>query len=264
MTAMGLRHALVAILVAGCAKGASHGPGSGPEVTADAGCNGPCDTDGDGVPDDVDQCPGTPMGQTVNKFGCADSQLTPVLETAFPPYGLTWTNTGDLGRPGGLTWTYTGIQRGDLFHIWWIVCDDPATPCGVSLDAATIAPTEGWQLDLTDSNLTAGKLVETNATQIALADGTMPALTGRLTLTIVDATNAPIPIGAVATLGVPARLGAYGAEITGTTYTVVAIIEVQAAGTTTWTPYLDYYDAAATPMTGGSTAVSFGGSFYDK
>ena len=52
----------------------------------------------------------------------------------FPPFGLTWTPSGELGRAGGLTWTYTGIQRGDLFHIWWVVCDDPGMPCGLSLD----------------------------------------------------------------------------------------------------------------------------------
>jgi hypothetical protein len=163
-----------------------------------------------------------------------------------------------------LTWTYAGIGRGDLFHIWWIVCDDPTTPCGVTLAGSAVGASEGWQVDATDSDLANGKLVETNATQILLADGTMPALTGRLTLTIVDGNSAPVPVATVGTLGVPARLGQYGAEITGTSFTAVALIEVQAAGTTTWTPYLDYYDAAATPMTGGGTAVSFGGSFYDK
>ena len=50
------------------------------------------------------------------------------------PRSETWTSTGELGRVGGLTWTYTGIDRGDLFHIYWIVCDDPAEPCGLSLD----------------------------------------------------------------------------------------------------------------------------------
>lgn len=30
----------------------------------------PPDSDGDGVPDDKDQCPGTPLGATVDEFGC--------------------------------------------------------------------------------------------------------------------------------------------------------------------------------------------------
>ena len=112
--------------------------------------------------------------------------------------------------------------------------------------------------------LSAGTLVFINATHILLADGTMPALTGRLTMTIVDGNNAPIPFADVATLMVPARLGTYGAEIPGTAFTVVAVIEVQPVGGTTWTPFLDYYDAASTPVAGGDAQVSFGGSFYDK
>ena len=32
----------------------------------------------------------------------------------------------------------------------------------------------------------------------------------------------------------------------------------------TWTPYLDYYDAAPTPVVGGGVTTSFGGSFYAK
>jgi hypothetical protein len=39
---------------------------------------------------------------------------------------------------------------------------------------------------------------------------------------------------------------------------------VQDTTTTTWTPYLDYYDAAPTPVAGMGTTTSFGGSFYDK
>ncbi|MFO7494189.1 MAG: VWA domain-containing protein, partial [Desulfobacterales bacterium] len=31
---------------------------------------GPLDSDGDGVPDDIDQCPDTPKGATVNEVGC--------------------------------------------------------------------------------------------------------------------------------------------------------------------------------------------------
>jgi hypothetical protein len=268
---MGMRVlAILALSCASCAKGgSSNGTGDGGGAgdggsTADASCGDLCDSDNDGVPNGTDQCPNTQLGETVNSVGCADDQLTAMLENNFPPYGLAWTSGGDLGRAGGLTWTYANINRGDLFHIWWIVCDDPATPCGVTLDGTSVGATEGWQVDAADSDLANGKLVETNATHIGLADGTMPALTGRLTLTIVDANSAPIPIATVGTLMVPARLGAYGAEITGTAFKAMAIIEVEPAASTTWTPYLDYYDAAPTPPAGGSTAVSFGGSFYDK
>ena len=36
---------------------------------------GQLDTDGDGVTDDVDQCPDTPNGEAVDAYGCSDSQL---------------------------------------------------------------------------------------------------------------------------------------------------------------------------------------------
>jgi serine protease AprX len=35
----------------------------------------PLDTDGDGVTDDLDQCPGSPSGEQVDAAGCADSQI---------------------------------------------------------------------------------------------------------------------------------------------------------------------------------------------
>lgn len=264
-----LRIAPTILIVAGCAKGTAgapdgggHGGGSGP--TADASCGQLCDHDHDGVVDGSDQCPDTPANAKVNLVGCADSQLTPTLEPTFPPYGLTWTPSGDLGKAAGLTWTYTGIDRKDLFHIYWLVCDDPATPCGLSLDGPIDVQTESWQLSAFDSDLTGGKLVFTNATHILLADGTTPALTGRLTVTITDASNAPIRFAPVASLGLTARMAQYAAEITGTGFKVVALAEVQDTSTATWTPYIDYYNAAPTPTAGGDTHTSFGGSFYDK
>ena len=262
-------------IVAGCAKAAQQGPtdagggsgdAAGPTVDAPPSCGDLCDQDGDGVPDGSDQCADTPSGEPVNPDGCADSQLTPTLEPTFPPYGLTWTTGGDLGRAGGLSWTYTDIARGDLFHIYWIVCDDPATPCGLSLDGMIDQPAEGWQFSATDSDLPNGKLVFTNATQIVLADSSTVPLTGRLTVTIVAAGN-PVAFADVATLGVPARSGEYGAEIKGTGFTVTALGEVEDATNQVWTPYLDYYDAAPTPDTGDAglnVYTSFGASFYDK
>jgi len=192
-----------------------------------------------------------------------DVPRTPHLESKFPPYGLTWTPTGDLGRAGGLTWTYTGIQRGSLMHIDWIVCDDPTMPCGVSLDGPITMTTE-WTLDTTDSNLPGGKLVYTNTTAIDTDDaGTIP-LSGRLTVTIAGPGNTILPFTTVAALGVTALDGKYGAEILGTGFIVTALIEVEDTITSTWTPYLDYYDNAhTTPPDAGNAYVSFGGSFYD-
>ncbi len=264
---MSLTHHILGIalsLLVSCAKAQEARPDGGVEPTADASCGTTCDQDRDGVVDGNDKCPNTPSGSTVNHAGCADSQVMPMLEPMFPPFGLTWVPTGDLGKVGGLTWTYTGIERADHFHIYWILCDDPATPCGLSLDGAIDVPAESWQLSAPDSDLTGGKLVFTNTTHILLADTTTPTLDGRLTVTIVDASDAPIQFAAVATLGVTARLGTHGAEITATGYKVVALAEVKDTTTATWTPYIDYYNAAPTPMAGGDTRTSFGGSFYSE
>ena len=48
---------------------------------------------------------------------------------------------------------------------------------------------------------------------------------------------------------------------------MTALGEVEDTATSTWTPYLDYYDAAQTADTGdagGNVYISFGASFYDK
>jgi hypothetical protein len=248
----------------GCAQGQATPDASGDPTVDASSCAPFCDQDGDGVPDASDQCPDTPVGEPVNQAGCADSQLTATLEPTFPPFGLTWTPTGDLGRAGGLTWTYTGIQRRDLFHIYWIVCDDPATPCGLSLDGAIDLVTEHWQWSAADSNLPGGRLVFTNQTRIVLADASTRSLTGRLTVTIAESSSAAIPFAEVAALGVSARAATHGAEITGTGFVVEALAEVRDTITSTWTPYMDYYDAAPTPTTGGNAHTSFGGSFYAR
>jgi hypothetical protein len=189
----------------------------------------------------------------------------PTLEKNFPPYGLVWTPTGDMGRAGGLTWAYTGINRGTLTHIWWIICDDPLNPCGLSMAGPIDRPTEAWRFDASRSDLPNGTVAFTDATRLALADGSFQSLPGRLTIKIVDASSAPIAFARVTTLGVPARAGQYGAEITGTAFTVTLLGEVQDPTSMAWTPYLDYYDSQPTPSTGGPYAtVDLDGAFYDE
>jgi hypothetical protein len=252
-------HILAVFFAAGCANAGGEGPS---DDGVDASCGDQCDQDGDGVFDGMDRCADTPAGSQINSVGCADSQVDPQLEPMFPPYQLMWTSGGDIGRAGGLTWTYAGIDRGDLFHIYWIVCDDPGMPCGVSLNGPVDAPGESWTFSAMASDLPAGKLSFSNATSISLEGMPSVALSGRLTLTIVDAADVPLPFATVAVLGVHARAAGYGAEIPGTGYKVTALIEVKDA-MSPFTPYLDYYDAAPTAM-GASTSVSFGASFYDE
>jgi hypothetical protein len=53
--------------------------------------SGDLDEDADNVPDDVDQCPGTPSDSVVNAQGCSLDQLVPC---AGPASGGTWKNHG--------------------------------------------------------------------------------------------------------------------------------------------------------------------------
>ncbi len=252
------------VALAGCAKAnsGSNDPDAGGQGSGDASCGEICDQDADTVIDTMDMCPDTAAGAPVNHLGCSDAQLTATLQP-FPAFNLTWTPTGNLGRAGGLTWTYVGIERTDLFHIYWLICDDPATPCGLSLDGPLDTAGEGWQFAAATSDMPSGKLVFTNTTRIALADLTTPQLDGRLTVTISDGAT-PIVASDVVAMHVMPRSGSHGAEIKGTSFTVVALAEVKDPAGSTWTPYADYYDAAATPMAGGGATVSFGGSFYAK
>jgi hypothetical protein len=257
------------LLAVGCAKAqiASDAPPAPPAdaaIIADASCGDLCDSDGDGVVDGMDQCPNTPAGAPVDKKGCADSQLTPMLNPNFPPYGLTWSHTGDPGRAGGLTWGYTGIDRGDLFHIYWLFCDDPSMPCGLSLDGPIDVPAESWTLSDTQTDLLNGKLVYTNAMHVVGTGGVSETVNGRLTITVTDG-SAPIPFVNVAVLKVTARRASYGVEIKGTAFQAVVTTEVQDPSTQAWTPSLDWYDAQQTDADAGMPVFSsFDGAFYDK
>ena len=66
------------------------------------------------------------------------------------------------------------------------------------------APGEKWAVSAADSDLVNGKLVFTNTTRISLADGTTPTRNGRLTVTIVDDADKPIPFDLTSTLGIHA------------------------------------------------------------
>jgi hypothetical protein len=62
--------------------------GQGP-FNASFSLSGELDADEDGVPDSIDQCPGTPGGEVVNAQGCSIDQLAPC---AGPRTGGNWKN----------------------------------------------------------------------------------------------------------------------------------------------------------------------------
>jgi len=66
------------------------------ETVNDTGCStSQIDTDGDGVMDDIDTCPDTPTGETVDSTGCSENQLSvddEILENSLKLYPNPVTN----------------------------------------------------------------------------------------------------------------------------------------------------------------------------
>jgi hypothetical protein len=225
------------------------------------------DSDGDGVPDALDACPGTPPGSAVNSAGCALSQTVAKVNPVFPPYGLTFAESGSSGRVGGLTWNYSGIDfssGGGKFAIYWVANDDPAFgPYGISLNGPVTA-SAAVALSAADSNLAGGVAVLEGTTTIQLLDGTTPTLQTRLVLTAVDKSSNPLPWQTTAALGITADLGTVALQIpdvASSGFTVNA--QAQVWNGSAWEAYLDYYDAASR-ATSGNAFISYGGSFYDR
>lgn len=77
------------------------GAGAGPVQVAKQAEAAKPDSDGDGIDDQDDQCPGTPAGQKVNKFGCADTEkieITLNVQFASGSSKLEPTATADLEK----------------------------------------------------------------------------------------------------------------------------------------------------------------------
>lgn len=69
----------------------------------------PADSDGDGVDDEVDECPETPEGAEVDEFGCQiDSELGQI-------YGSKYDSANENGISGWLIYLY---QDGDLIDVY--------------------------------------------------------------------------------------------------------------------------------------------------
>jgi hypothetical protein len=249
-------------------SGADGGASPDAGAPADGGGGSASDSDGDGVADVLDLCPGTPSGAAVNSRGCAASQVLATRRDAFPPYGLTFMKTGDPGRVGGVTYAYTGIDfssDGGHFAIYWVVNDDAAFgPYGISLDGPVEAP-ETWTLSASESSLAAGIAVFHGNTHIHLFDNSLPPLQSRLTLTATDGSG-PLAWHSTAELGITPDLGTMALTIAKesgpSSFTVNAKAEV--LNGSTWVPYLDFYDPARTPPEAKEAFISYGGSFYDK
>jgi hypothetical protein len=248
--------------------GAGGSGGTGGAGGASGMGGGAPDADGDGVPDVLDLCPGTPPMTVVNSRGCSESQaVAKVNADAFPPYASMFTQTGDPGRSGGIVYDYTGINfasDGGLFDIYWVLNDDSAFgPYGISLDGPVMMG-ETWTLSSIDSMLPNGIAVFTGSTHIHLFDGSLPPLTSRLTVTAKGGSN-PLAWQTTASLGIMADSGTMAVQVPKSMASALTITaKAEVFDGTNWVPYLDYYDAAQTPPEAKEAYISYGGSFYQK
>jgi hypothetical protein len=94
--ASGATNGLVSVVTSGFSRDTSQPlPGGGFELDIATTTVGPVgasgDSDGDGVPDNEDECPSTPADQIVNSHGCSIQQLVPC---SGPQPGVSWRNHG--------------------------------------------------------------------------------------------------------------------------------------------------------------------------
>lgn len=126
-------------LLIGECEGALTGDGSG----GNGGGTGDTDLDNDGVDNDVDQCPNTPAGATVNAVGCPDSDGDGVYDNddlcEETPTGTTVDEDGcpvDIGGPdcGTATWGRDDLVEG--FGL--VIVSDFAFPVRIFAEANTL------------------------------------------------------------------------------------------------------------------------------
>lgn len=128
------------------------GTPAGEPVNADGCSDTQLDADGDGVPDTLDQCPGTPSGETVDANGCSDSQLDSDADGVADALDLC------PGTPAGEPVDADGCAASQLDTDGDGVVDSldlcPGTPLGTPVDAdgcplgAVDADGDGFDLDL--------------------------------------------------------------------------------------------------------------------
>lgn len=121
----------------------------------DAQPAGPRDSDGDGVPDARDRCPGTPLGTPVNEEGCADSDGDGVIDTR------------DLcpGTPPGTPVDVNGCSDIDGDGISDRIDSCPSSPAGQAVMTNGCAAEQSVVLDGVNFEFNSAKL-EVNAQRL--------------------------------------------------------------------------------------------------
>src|SRR6266540_1038966 len=95
------------------------------------------DTDLDGVPDNLDKCPGTPAGTTVDASGCAVQPPTPTCPVSQLSLG-TGTIEGNVYNTA-LSWPNNGLGN-------WCIHVTGVTETGATVEAMQLTGASGYYL----------------------------------------------------------------------------------------------------------------------
>ena len=194
----------------------------------------------------------------------------PVLGQTYGPenpppkdHSITFTGTasdGEIGRAGGKVYTITNITLANSTEVYYTMLADAVK---LSMDGSDYAGAENMPLNGSFSNLPGGILSWTGATQMPLASGGTTSLLSKFIMTVYDLSNAPIPLVDPATTGFPTQTGG-AVLITGNNMVFKVRMEMLVSdnGGSTYTPHLDYYDAAATPAGAESAYSTYDYGFY--
>ncbi len=182
-----------------------------------------------------------------------------------PPkdHSITFTGTesdGEIGRAGGKVYTITNIVLANTTTAYYTMLADAVK---LSMDNNTYTGAENMPLNSSFSNLPGGILSWTGATQMPLASGGTTSLLSKFVMTFYDLSNAPIPLVDPAITGFPAQSGG-AVLITGNDMVFKVRMEmfVSDDGGSSYTPHLDYYDAASTPAGAESAYSTYEYGFY--
>jgi hypothetical protein len=159
-----------------------------------------------------------------------------------------------IGRPGGKQYTFTNITLSNSTDVYWTMTADSIV---LSMDGIDFVPSEILEFDAGESDLENGFAVWSGATFIPI-DGSGPrALDSRFTITVTDQSSDPVALFEPDSIDLDANSGAV-VSVTGSSMVFKVRMEMFVSDNAgaTWTPHLNYFDAANTPPDAAGTAYS--------
>lgn len=164
---------------------------------------------------------------------------------------------GPEGKTGGRTVEWSGLNAANYSHLYW----GPWTSGTPQIGAGANAPDDVVTLAFS-SQIASNAARWTGTVKIRVASGggwTNQTLQARMTLTTFTSAGAPISMINPASVGIASGAGRVIA-VPGNTFRFNYLFEVSPNGST-WTPFLEYYNAASTDPS-RRTLMSFKAGFY--